>query len=285
MSIVHVPFYPSDWLAGTRGLSAEETGVYITLVARIYEMAGPIERDDNRLARLCGCGSKAKFVKALEYLISEGKIVEREGRITNERAEKEIKNVTGKSEKAKAAAQSRWDKKDNKNNGSDNADASLGHMPEGCQPKPKPNIEKDISNDISKKTPSASVVLKPKSDRQIFVEALVPILGDELANDIAKHRTKLKAPNTPRAATGLVNRLQKCPDPVLAANEMILRGWKSVEPEWLERSGASSPSQNRGPSSFADAAVANRASRAGRTAPNLTLVPDPWADQLGKSAE
>ena len=59
MSILHVPFYPSDWLAGTRGLSDSETGVYITLIARMYEMAGPIERDDDRLSRLCGSKSKA----------------------------------------------------------------------------------------------------------------------------------------------------------------------------------------------------------------------------------
>ena len=40
MSIVHIPFYPSDWLAGTAALSDAEKGVYITLVARMYEMAG-----------------------------------------------------------------------------------------------------------------------------------------------------------------------------------------------------------------------------------------------------
>ena len=117
MSIVHVPFYPSDWLAGTRGLSAEETGVYITLIARIYEMAGPIERDDKRLFRLCGCKSKTAFVKALEYLISEGKIIEVEGHLTNERAQKEIQNTTEKSAKAREKAQQRWDKKHRKNNG------------------------------------------------------------------------------------------------------------------------------------------------------------------------
>ncbi len=63
MSIIHVAFYPSDWLAGTRGLSDAETGVYITLIARMYEMAGPIERDDNRLARLCGSRTKNSFIK------------------------------------------------------------------------------------------------------------------------------------------------------------------------------------------------------------------------------
>jgi uncharacterized protein YdaU (DUF1376 family) len=88
MSITFIPFYPSDWLAGTRGLSDSETGVYITLISKIYEMAGPIERDDSRLARLCGCKTKAAFLKALQHLISEGKIIETEHGLSNERAEK-----------------------------------------------------------------------------------------------------------------------------------------------------------------------------------------------------
>ena len=33
-------FYPSDWLGGTRGLTAEETGVYITMIAMMYEAGG-----------------------------------------------------------------------------------------------------------------------------------------------------------------------------------------------------------------------------------------------------
>lgn len=145
MSIAHIAFYPSDWLAGTRGMSAEETGVYITLVSRIYEMAGPIERDDDRLSRLCGCKTKSRFVKALEYLISEGKIIETPDGLTNDRAEKEIKNATEKSDKAKAAAQSRWDRKANKNKGSANADASSKHMPQRCQPEPEPDISKSAN--------------------------------------------------------------------------------------------------------------------------------------------
>lgn len=145
MSIVHVPFYPSDWLAGTRGLSDAETGVYITLIARMYEMAAPIERDDNRMSRLCGCKSRASFVRILEYLISEGKIVTIDGGLFNEKVAKVIQETTEKSLKAKAAAQSRWDRKPNKNNGSYDADASAKHMPQPCQPKPKP-----YSNDLGK---------------------------------------------------------------------------------------------------------------------------------------
>lgn len=34
---VHIALYPSDWLAGTRGLTPAETGIYITLVCMMYE--------------------------------------------------------------------------------------------------------------------------------------------------------------------------------------------------------------------------------------------------------
>ena len=141
MSILHVAFYPSDWLAGTRGLSDVETGVYITLIARMYEMAGPIERDDARLSRLCGSKTKSSFAKALNYLIQEGKIQEVNGELFNERVQKEIKKVIEKSSKASDAANARWDKKPNKNKGGINAGASPKHMPTACQLEPEPDIE------------------------------------------------------------------------------------------------------------------------------------------------
>lgn len=66
-------FYPSDWLAGTRGLTAAETGVYITLIAMMYEAEGPVSDDSKRLARLCG-STPAAFKKAIDGLVSTGKL-------------------------------------------------------------------------------------------------------------------------------------------------------------------------------------------------------------------
>lgn len=154
MSIPHIAFYPSDWLAGTRGLSAEETGVYITLIARMYEMAGPIERDDERLFRLCGCRSKAAFQKCLEYLIAEGKITVVEGGIFNDRVGKEIQKSTEKSSSARASAQARWKKKPNKINDSQDANADETHMRTQCYPYIDTEKEKEIPIGISKKKAS-----------------------------------------------------------------------------------------------------------------------------------
>jgi len=82
-------FYPSDWLSGTSTLSAGERGVYITIVAAIYDEGGPIKRSDDRLARQCGL-PKAGFVRALAALIDLGKIEENDGYICNARAKTEI---------------------------------------------------------------------------------------------------------------------------------------------------------------------------------------------------
>jgi len=97
-----VRFFPSDWLAGTRGMSAAETGIYITLIATMYERGEPIPEDTKRLARLCGASNSA-FKQALEILIDEGKIDRVEGGLWNRKVEKECKNRSEKSEMARNA--------------------------------------------------------------------------------------------------------------------------------------------------------------------------------------
>lgn len=99
--ILFVPFYPGKWLAGTCLLSAEETGVYITLLARMYETAGPIERDDARLARLCGTKTRPAFSRILDMLIEEGKITLENGALFNEKAKEEIAPAVARVEKCR----------------------------------------------------------------------------------------------------------------------------------------------------------------------------------------
>jgi hypothetical protein len=77
-------------------------------------------------------------VKVLNYLISQGKITVTNDGLFNEKAAKVIEQTTKKSTKARAAAQSRWDRKANKNNVGRSANVSPEHVPEPCQPEPKP---------------------------------------------------------------------------------------------------------------------------------------------------
>lgn len=121
MSGPFIAFYPSDWLAGTRGLSAAETGVYITLIAMMYEREAPLDRDETRLARLCGIPAPG-FSRALSVLIDEGKILVTDAGLWNARVELECKKREEKQVSARQSAKARWAKKDSENN--DSADAN-----------------------------------------------------------------------------------------------------------------------------------------------------------------
>jgi hypothetical protein len=63
-------------------------------------------------------------------------------------------------------------------------------------------------------------------------DALAPVLGAELGRAIVEHRQKLRSPLTLKAAEMLAKRLQSFPDPKAAAEKMLERGWKSIEPDW-----------------------------------------------------
>jgi uncharacterized protein YdaU (DUF1376 family) len=135
-----IQFYPSDFLGGTSGLSPSERGIYITLLCLIYEADGPIERHDARLARRCGA-PKAAFLKALDALISEGKILHSDGMLSNERAEKAIMDRSNRVQISHDAAKKRWSaqRQKNKQKQGQNYAAALPEQCGGiCQPEPEP---------------------------------------------------------------------------------------------------------------------------------------------------
>lgn len=105
-----VKFFPSDWLAGTSGLSPTERGVYITILMLIYEMEGPIVMDEGRLARRCGT-TRPTFKKAIRSLLDEGKVTMADGKITNARAQEELSRREEISRKASLSANKKWNQK------------------------------------------------------------------------------------------------------------------------------------------------------------------------------
>jgi uncharacterized protein YdaU (DUF1376 family) len=118
MSAAWIKFYPSDWLSGTRGLSASETGVYITLIAMMYEREGPVQNEPKRLARQLGM-TPAALEKVIDALLEQGKIILTEQGFWKDRVEKEIKFRTEKSEAAAQSASKRWGKTEEKQSNDD----------------------------------------------------------------------------------------------------------------------------------------------------------------------
>lgn len=128
-------FYPSDFLTGTIDLSPAEVCVYIKLICRMYEREGEIERDDLRLAKLCGMRPQS-FAKHLTALIGQGKIIENDGRLSNERVITETKKWQKSGLIQSQNARKRWSQsqeKSEKNQSPSDAKASKTGMPNGCQ--------------------------------------------------------------------------------------------------------------------------------------------------------
>lgn len=140
-----VPFYTSDFLSGTGGMTAATKGVYITLLCLIYEAEGPIAQKWDNLARRCGCTLPA-FKKAVRELEEDGKITVLDAGIWSEKCEKHLARRRERQRGAKAAAEKRWQKTQQKQR---QADAPA--MRKGCQPEPEPEVEKEETNVSSKK--------------------------------------------------------------------------------------------------------------------------------------
>lgn len=111
----YVRFFASDWLGGTRGMKAAEVGVYITLIAMMYERCEPLPEDHKRLARQCGC-AVSTFVGILEMLVEDGKVTRDGAGLWNNRVEKEFKWRSKNSQQSSEAAHARWEKS-KENNG------------------------------------------------------------------------------------------------------------------------------------------------------------------------
>lgn len=233
-----IRFFPSDWLAGTRGMSAVETGVYITLIATMYERGEPIAEDHARLARLCGASNSA-FRKALDTLVDEGKITRVDGGLWNDRVEKEQVYLSEKSEVGSKAARARWSKKPNENNDTGDANA-LQTQSEG-NANQKPDTRIDSSSLRSEESAPASSRPKAKSDLDAFKAEVSTILDADRVEAICAVRRKKGAVFTAHAGRLLVAALGACPNPSSAADEMVLRNWTSVKPEWLSGRHAQAP--------------------------------------------
>ena len=148
-----IKFYPSDFLAGTSGLTPAERGVYITLLCLIYEKDGAIERNDARLSRRCGC-PKASFVRILDALIDDGKITLEGGSLSNNRAEKALMDRQVRSQNSTHAANSRWSalsKKSQQNQTPKDAGAMRAQCGGNASQSPESREEKEEAYASSKK--------------------------------------------------------------------------------------------------------------------------------------
>ena len=220
------PFFTADWIVGVTSLSAAERGVYVSLLALMYDRNGPLVRDDGRLSRQCGL-PKAGFVRALDGLIATGKIIFEEGCLFNLRAKSELTERENRKLTATSSAHSRWQKsKQNQTSSDANAvleqcgtDATRARVPQP-QPQPEKKGEERVGAKAPFETPS---------------EILESVLSAEIAVGVIEHRRKMRKPLTVMAAKGLAREFSETSDPNLAARTMVEQGWQGFRRDWFDR--------------------------------------------------
>lgn len=87
--------YGGDFVMGTMSLSLEEKGAYSLCLDLIYDRGGPIPDDARWLAGVCGVSIR-KWNSLRDALIAAGKLAEVDGRLTNERAARELSDDASK---------------------------------------------------------------------------------------------------------------------------------------------------------------------------------------------
>lgn len=146
-------------------MTAAETGIYITLIATMYESGEPIRADEKRLARLCGA-SNSTFKACLASLVGEGKITSDNGLLWNDRVQKEVSYRSEKSQVGRNAANALWEKKRNENNGWVDANAMPSLSDRYANQKPEPDTIKKEAPTVPKGT-----ARKPKAvDEKLYAE-------------------------------------------------------------------------------------------------------------------
>lgn len=93
-------------------------------------------------------------------------------------------------------------------------------------------LPKKISGQKENKKERAPAARRVAADE--FKAELTAILDDERIEALCAVRRKKGATFTAHAGRLLSKALSACPDPHAAADEMVLRNWTGIKPEWLE---------------------------------------------------
>src|ERR1044072_202706 len=149
--------------------------------------------------------------------------------LTTEQIAGVLKIVDAEAEEGREKARPRWRKwKENKG---DDADKRLQTTANVSQQLARGDVKQNnLETPNSKKENSSA---KPRVDMDAFKAKLSSLIDTKRVDAICAVRKKKGAAFSEHAGDLLVKALMACPDVTAAADEMILRNWTSVKPEWL----------------------------------------------------
>jgi uncharacterized protein YdaU (DUF1376 family) len=103
----YAQWHINDYVTGTTGMTLEHEGAYIRFLMRLYQRGKPLP-DDDRFMATCMALSVRVWRRVKETLVKFGKIIQRNGCLTNPRFEKERQKRAEQMRKQAEAARNRW---------------------------------------------------------------------------------------------------------------------------------------------------------------------------------
>lgn len=105
----YVKLHLGDYVSGTKGMALETEGAYIRFLVSLYERGKPFPDDDRLMARVMNLSLRV-WKRLRDGLLALGKIITKNGCLTNVRFEKERERRAEEMRQKAFAANSRWTK-------------------------------------------------------------------------------------------------------------------------------------------------------------------------------
>jgi len=216
---------PSRLLGALSGMEPDCGYLYTIVLMRIYEVGGPIDDDENVLARRTGFSSR-RVAAALSWLTERDKIQRLENglldsRTTHEELLSREKFIFDAKNAGKASARKRTRKTQSK------------------QQKPATVVEPTLDNSATEWQRKGNylqehIELASASSKPTPRSVLLGCLSPETADGVIAHRKAKGAPLTVLAAQELVKAFDSTGDPEDAAKTMVARGWQGFKLSWYQ---------------------------------------------------
>lgn len=103
----YAKWHLGDYITGTQGMSLEHEGAYMRFLVRLYDRGKPFPDDDRFMATVMGLALRV-WRRIRNALVAVGKIICRNGSLTNARFERERKKRAEELRKQAKAARERW---------------------------------------------------------------------------------------------------------------------------------------------------------------------------------
>jgi uncharacterized protein YdaU (DUF1376 family) len=105
----YAQWHIGDYIAGTEGMVLETEGAYIRFLMRLYRRGKPLPDNDSFMATAMGLTTRV-WRRVRQVLIEFGKIIVRNGCLTNSRFERERQRRAEEMRKRAESARLRWEK-------------------------------------------------------------------------------------------------------------------------------------------------------------------------------